>query len=130
MAFRVVVSVGVLVGEDPGVVVQVEVGHWIQDHSNYHVEILVVDVLDLEGQKDVHVLVDLHVPWVDLAFEVLDQEEAFLEVASSVSCPEVDPSSFLVDGHVDVDVDFEDLDLEVALVGFLTVLQTDLTLAL
>ena len=24
--------------------------HWIQDHSNYHVEILVVDVLDLEGQ--------------------------------------------------------------------------------
>jgi len=26
---------------------------------------------------------------------------------------------------VDVDVDFEDLDLEVALVGFLTVLQTE-----
>jgi len=99
--------------------------HWIQDHSNYHVEILVVDVLDLEGQKDVHVPVDLHVPWVDLAFEVLDQEEASLEVASSVSCPEVDPSSSLVDGHVDVDVDFEDLDLEVALVGFLTVLQTE-----
>ena len=33
--------------------------HWIQDHSNYHVEILVVDVLDLEGQKDVHGQVDL-----------------------------------------------------------------------
>jgi hypothetical protein len=99
--------------------------HWIQDHSNYHVEILVVDVLDLEGQKDVHVQVDLHAPWADLAFEVLDQEAACLEVASLVSYPEVAPSSFLVDGHVDVDVDFEDLDLEVALVEFLTALQTE-----
>lgn len=62
---------------------------------------------------------------MDLAFEVLDQEGASLEVASLVSYLEVAPSSFLVDGHVDVDVDFEDLDLEVALVGFLTVLQTE-----
>ena len=61
---------------------------------------------------------------MDLAFEVLDQEAASLEVGSLVSYPEVAPSSFLVDGHVDVDVDFEGLDLEVALVGFLTVLQT------
>lgn len=99
--------------------------HWIQDHSNYHAEILVVDVLDLVGQKDVRVQADLRVPWVDLAFEDLDQEEAYPEVASLVSCPEVDPSSFLVDGHVDADVDFEDPDLEVALVGFLTALQTE-----
>jgi hypothetical protein len=60
---------------------------------------------------------------VDLAFEVLDQEEAFLVVAFLVSSPEVAPSSFLEDGHVDED--FEDLGLEVALVGFLTVLQTE-----
>lgn len=63
---------------------------------------------------------------MDLAFEVLDQEEAFLEAASLVSSLEVAPSSFLEDGHVDVDEDFGDLGLEVALVGFLTVPQTDL----
>jgi hypothetical protein len=42
-----------------------------------------------------------------------------------VSYPEEAPSSFLEDGHVDVDEDFEDLGLEVALAGFSTVLQTE-----
>lgn len=83
-----------------------------------------MDVLGLEGQEDVHVQVDLHVPWEDQAFEVLDQEEASLEVASLASYPEEAPSSFLEDGHVDVDEDFEGLGLEAALVGFSTVLQT------
>jgi hypothetical protein len=99
--------------------------HWLQDHSNYHVGILVVDVLGLVVQVGVHVQVDLHVPWVDPAFEVLDQEGASLEVASLVSYPEEAPSSFLEGGHVDAGEDFEDLGLEAALVGFSTELQTE-----
>lgn len=61
MAFQVVASAEVLGDEGPGEVGQVE-DHWLQDHSNYHAGILVVDVLGLEDQEDVHVQVELHVP--------------------------------------------------------------------